>query len=172
MKSSFLVLVLLCCTATSPQFHLQASRALDSKAFDVIHYDAQLEPDIAARTLKGSVLIRLVSGADNLDSIAFNCGELTIDSVRENGVLQKFATQDNRLNIVLSQPAKALETREFEIVYHGAPRRGIRFFPDQMQVYTIFSTSQWRTRRSHTDGNRRHPFRLIFLVSQLDIFVP
>ena len=50
---------------------------------------------------------------------------------------------DRHLEVSLSRPAKANEKREIEIEYHGTPRRGIRFFPERTQVYTVFSTSQW-----------------------------
>jgi hypothetical protein len=49
--------------------------------FDVIHYDTQLEPDIAQKTITGTVLIRLRANTDNLASITLDCGELLIDVV-------------------------------------------------------------------------------------------
>src|SRR5207247_11097386 len=58
-------------------------------------------------------------------------------------ISQQFSTRERRCNIALSRPAQLGETREIEIAYHGEPRRGIRFFPDQAQVYTVFATSQW-----------------------------
>src|SRR5262249_11119727 len=69
--------------------------------------------------------------------------ELVIDAVRENGAAQKFERKGERLNVLLSRPAKVHETRSIEIAYHGSPSRGIRFFPEREQVYTVFSTSQW-----------------------------
>ncbi len=98
---------------------------------DVLHYDATIEPDIAAKTIKGTVIIKS-------DQIEFDCGNLTIDSVRVAGVPVKFAVKDRRLKIELTN-----QFREVHIEYHGAPGRGIRFFPDRNQVHTIFSTSQW-----------------------------
>jgi len=112
-------------------------------AFDILHYDAQVEPDIANKSIAGKVLIQLVSTVTQLKAIDLDCGELTIDSVTENGAPQKFARNGERLHILLSRPATAKEKREIEIGYHGTPRRGIRFFPDREQVYTVFSTSQW-----------------------------
>ena len=111
--------------------------------FDVLHYDAQVEPDIANKSITGKVLIQLVSTVTQLKAIDLDCGELTIDSVRESGAPQKFVRNGQRLHILLLRPAKAQEKREIEIEYHGTPRRGIRFFPDREQVYTVFSTSQW-----------------------------
>lgn len=111
--------------------------------FDVLHYDAQVEPDIINKTVTGKVLIRLISRVDNLATIEFDCGDLIIDAVRENREAQKFLRSDRHLKVSLSRPAKADEKREIEVEYHGTPRRGIRFFPERAQVYTVFSTSQW-----------------------------
>jgi len=115
-------------------FLFGAARAAD---LDVIHYDATIEPDIAAKAIKGKVVIRFVAEADEVE---FDCGELVIDSVRMNGVPLKFSIKDRRLKIAIPKSGKQ---REIEIEYHGTPRRGIRFFPDRNQVHTIFSTSQW-----------------------------
>ena len=114
------LLILLCC---------------GSAFADVLHYDATIEPDIAAKTVKGSVIIKFVYGRNEIE---FDCGELVIDSVRVAGVPVKFVVKDRRLKIELPNQA-----REVHIEYHGTPRWGIRFFPDRNQVHTIFSTSQW-----------------------------
>jgi aminopeptidase N len=114
---------------------LLASQAAQAAVLDVMHYDATLEPDIAAKSVKGTVRIRFVTDAPEAE---FNCGDLTIDSVRFKGALLKFSVLDHRLRISL--PLKA---REIEIDFHGTPKYGIQFFPDPQQVYTVFSTSQW-----------------------------
>jgi aminopeptidase N len=111
--------------------------------FDVIGYHAEVEPDIARKTIKGQELIRFRAIAAALDVIELDCGELIIDAVRETQAPLKFVTQDHRLRISLRRPAKQNEIRQIQIDFHGAPRRGIRFFPEQSQVYTVFSTSQW-----------------------------
>lgn len=104
---------------------------------DVIHYSVTVQPDIEKKSVNGSVLIR-VRTTSNV--VVFDCGELTVDSVKENGAPVQFSVQDHKLRVSLY--AKK-EERELEVRYHGAPRYGIRFFPDRQQVYTIFSTSQW-----------------------------
>ena len=104
---------------------------------DVIHYSATLEPDIANKSVKGSVIIR-VRATSNV--VEFNCGDLAIDSVIENGKPLQFSVVDRKLKVSLSGGKRE---REIEIRYHGSPRFGIRFFPDRQQVYTVFSTSQW-----------------------------
>jgi len=111
--------------------------------FDVIHYEAEIEPDIANKSIKGKERIRFLAGKDNLAAIDLDCGELTIDTVFEQGSALRFVVKDRRLLISLARPAKSKEKREIELNYHGAPKRGIRFFPEQQQVYTVFSTSQW-----------------------------
>jgi aminopeptidase N len=104
---------------------------------DVLDYSVTLEPDIAAKSVKGSVLI-LVSTRST--TVEFDCGALTIDAVRQNGKPLQFSVANRRLSVSL--PADKDE-REIEIEFHGTPKFGIRFFPDRQQVYTIFSTSQW-----------------------------
>ena len=105
---------------------------------DVIHYTATLEPDIAGKSVKGTVRIRFSTASQQAE---FNCGDLAIDSVRLAGTALKFSTHDHRLIVTL--PSKTKRTHEIDIDFHGTPRYGIRFFPDRQQVYTVFSTSQW-----------------------------
>lgn len=111
--------------------------------FDVIHYDAQVELDMAKKTVTGKVLIRLVAHTNNQAEIELDCGDLTIDAVRESGEVQKLARNGPRLSVLLTRPAQANEMRQIEVNYHGAPRRGLHFFPKRDQIYTVFSTSQW-----------------------------
>jgi len=104
-------------------------------ATDVLHYSLTLEPDIANKSVKGSVLIRVLTDSHE---VVFDCGELIVDSVQENGTAVPFSVNDHKLKVSVRGSKTDVEIR-----YHGAPRRGIRFFPDRQQVYTIFSTSQW-----------------------------
>lgn len=104
---------------------------------DVLHYAVTLEPDISAKSVKGSVLIRVSTTSTAAD---FDCGELTIDAVSEDKAPLKFSVSNRKLHVSLP-PGKRI--REIHIDFHGTPKRGIRFFPDRQQVYTVFSTSQW-----------------------------
>jgi aminopeptidase N len=103
----------------------------------------RLEPDIANKSVKGTVLIRFLIKSNNLTHVEFDCGDLTIDKVRLRGTTLQFAVNNRRLKISLPDGLRANVTHEIEVDYHGTPRRGIRFFPDREQVYTIFSTSHW-----------------------------
>src|ERR1043166_5066660 len=111
--------------------------------FDLTHYELLLEPDIDRKSITGTESIRLVSRTAGLGGVTLDCGELVIDSVKEQGLALKFVRRERQLIISLARAAKRDETRQVEIEYHGLPRRGIRFFPDRRQVYTVFSTSQW-----------------------------
>src|ERR1043165_5338151 len=106
-------------------------------ATDVLHYSVTLEPDIAAKSVKGSVLIRV---STTLTTAEFDCGELTIDAVREARAPLRFSVANHRLGVTLPAGKRG---QAIEIVFRGPPKCGIRFFPDRQQVYTIFSTSQW-----------------------------
>src|ERR1700752_4446329 len=104
---------------------------------DVLRYSATVEPDIANKSVRGSVVIRVVTTSN---VVVLDCGDLTIDSVTEKGTPLQFSVNDHKLRVSLGERKGE---REIEVRYHGAPRRGIRFFPDRQQVHTIFSTSQW-----------------------------
>jgi aminopeptidase N len=118
----------------------QIAVSAQSRTFDVIHYDAQVEPDIAAKSVRGRVTV-LFSTAQVTTEIELDSGFLTIDSVREANEALKFSTANKHLTISL--PASSKAKREIVVDYHGTPRWGINFFPDRNQIYSVFSTSQW-----------------------------
>jgi aminopeptidase N len=121
-----LLLVLCLCAG-----HASAARP------DVLHYTATIVPDIANKSIKGSVEIRFVYAGPLVE---FDCGNLTIDSVTFAGTPLKFSVKERRLRIEI---ADRQQQQQIEIQYHGTPKYGVRFFPERNQVYTIFSTSQW-----------------------------
>jgi aminopeptidase N len=113
------------------------------RAFDVIHYDATVEPNIAEKSVKGNVAISLVLGPDPSGVVDLDIGALTVDSVNEGGQSLDFTQAERRLHVTLKSPARAGDRRRLQIEYHGAPRFGLQFVPEKSQAYTIFSTSQW-----------------------------
>src|ERR1043165_5446846 len=94
-------------------------------AQDVLHYTATLEPDIAAKSVKGSVRIRFSTDAQQAE---FNCGDLTIDAVRLKNVPLKFSVHNHRLTVSL--PSRTTHPQELDIDFHGTPKYGMRFLPD------------------------------------------
>jgi aminopeptidase N len=141
---------------------LMARAQATSTPFTITHYDVLIEPDIANKSIKGTVLIRLESRTANATSVELDCGDLTVDSVREGKQTLRHSQADHRLRVFFSRPAKLSQVRRIEIVYHGTPRRGIRFFPERMQVYTVFSTSQWMI--CDDDPDHRATLRLRLVV--------
>src|SRR5215213_316070 len=128
--------------------HAQAQRggltpSTKAAPFDVLHYDARVEPDVVNKTVKGRVSIRLVAREGGLGALEFDCGDLSIDAVRVGARAERFERLERVVKVFLSRPARAGEVREVEFEYHGAPRRGIRFYPERELVYTVFTTSQW-----------------------------
>ena len=138
-----LLLLLLLCPASLAQTRGGLTPTTTPAPFDVLHYDARVEPDVINKTVNGRVSIRLVAREDGLGALEFDCGELSIDAVRAGAKAERFERLERVVKVFLSRPARAGETREVEFEYHGAPRRGIRFYPERELVYTVFTTSQW-----------------------------
>jgi aminopeptidase N len=113
------------------------------RAFRVEHYRVRIEPDIAARTVAGRVVLDVVVGEGAQENIELDSGDLAIDAVTERGSPVVFAAHDRRLTVEWLRPASPNQKRQIEITYHGSPRSGVQFAPDRSQVYTIFTTSQW-----------------------------
>lgn len=120
------------------------ARAEEATAL-VRHYEVQLAPDIAARSLSGRVALTLAAG--RAGALHLDAGEgLQIDSVAEAGEPLRFSRGKGTLTVELAAPAAGaagIGERIVEIRYHGRPAAGMRFLPTQQQVYTAFSTSQW-----------------------------
>lgn len=110
---------------------------------DVIRYEAQIEPDFTGKSVAGKVSISLVVLQNDLSEVEFDCGNLTIDAVRENKAQLLFKSVGKRVKITLLRAAQTNEKHKIEIQYHGTPQFGIKFFPERRQIYTEFSTSQW-----------------------------
>jgi len=153
-------LTTLCLLVLHADHKTKASHTVNTAPIDVLHYNITIEPDISSKTLKGSVTIRFVSNVDNLTSVEFDCGELEIDRVKQAGVAREFVVKDHLLKVSLP-PMKTRQVAEVDITYHGAPKRGIRFFPESSQVYTIFSTSQWTVCIDAPDDKATLRFTLI-----------
>lgn len=105
---------------------------------DVQHYSVTLEPDIAGKAIKGTVVIKFLIESNNPTHAEFDCGDLTIDSVRLEGAPAQFAVTDHRLKVSLPSGLKAKALREIEVNFHGTPRYGIRFFPDRDRSTRFF----------------------------------
>ena len=130
------------------------------RPYDVEHYGVLIKPDLAAKRIEGEVTIQLRSLADKLDTVVLDSGELMIDEVFEEKSVLRHSASEKTLSISLGKPAAKGDVRSIRIKYHGAPTRGIRFFPDE--VYTAFSTSEWMV--CNDDPADRATFSLRLIV--------
>ena len=135
-KNKLFYIVIGCCLAT---FGLMAQRSINRSGLDVINYHVLLEPNISEGSITGNVEVRFIV-KNNRKEIAFDCGNLIIDTVIGKEV-EGFRQENRVLAINLSKEEKP----EYfvEIKFHGNPKRGINFYPDINQVYTVFHTSGW-----------------------------
>jgi aminopeptidase N len=128
----------------SPQaVHAENSAAQPMRSFDVLHYEARLDPDLSEKKLRGRVLISLVTSVAGLSDIGFDAGDLKIDAVRERGKPLSFEKIGEQLLVRLPAQPNAGAKHDVEIYYHGSPSFGLEFHPERSELYTIFSTSQW-----------------------------
>ena len=105
-----LPLLLLLCPASFAQARGGLTPTVTPAPFDVLHYDARVEPDVVNKTVKGRVSIRLVARADNLGALEFDCGDLVIDAVRVGTKAERFERLERVVKVFLSRPARAGET--------------------------------------------------------------
>ncbi len=123
-------------------FAVALAAGLALAPFDVRHYTVRLEPDLATQTVRGEERIDLALLANGRE-VAFDAGALEIDRIRLHGRDLQFRRDGKRLIVDLGTEQTPRKRLALEIRYHGAPKFGLEFHPEQRQVYTIFSTSQW-----------------------------
>jgi aminopeptidase N len=138
-------------------------------SFVVTHYDALLEPDIVHKSITGRLLITIKARSGNAKVLDLDCGDLTVENVREGNEALKFSQADHRLTVFLPRSAKRNQFRQIQIRYHGTPRRGIRFFPERSQVYTVFSTSHWMVCIDDPDQRATLHLRLMVPADQTTV---
>ena len=106
-KTRFVRYLFALCLAAFIAFQAQANYS--AAQLDVVYYDVTIEPDIAAKTIKGTVAIAFVSQADQVE---FDCGELVIDSVRRGRRPLKFSVANRRLKNPTRIRFKRTSTRD------------------------------------------------------------
>lgn len=136
--AALLPLLLTACAATTPRF-----AASTDAAFDLLHYDARIEPDLATRTLRGDVTLRIRALQAELHAVTLDSDGLVIDAALQ-GVTPLTTTSTTRqLTLTLPRRIRRGDTVDVTVRYHAEPKFGLQFFPERSQIYTIFSTSQW-----------------------------
>jgi aminopeptidase N len=113
----------------------------ESAGFDVLNYDAEIEPNMASQTIKGTVSIRFTSRVDSLSEITLDAQELQVEEVSENGSALQFEAKEGRILIRLPRAMRPGETGVLKIRYQGKPTRGLKFYPDHL--YAAYNTPRW-----------------------------
>jgi aminopeptidase N len=127
------------------------------RRFHVSHYDVQLHPHLATKTITGTTVMTL-SLDDGERNVVVNRGSLQIDAVREGPEPRPFEVAGTMLRVSLEPGRPA--ARELTIDYHGAPSSGLVFVPERDQIYTLFSTSQWMPAIDEPDARATLRLRL------------
>lgn len=120
-------------------FIIDAKAGIKENQLDVISYHLIIEPNINEESVNGSVTINFQVNR-YIDSVVFNSGKLVIDAVKGNNV-ESYKKINNNLIIYLSK-TKDIKN-EIVIDYHGHPKMGLVFDPEQGQTYTVYFTSKW-----------------------------
>jgi aminopeptidase N len=108
---------------------------------DVLHYDAEIEPNMAEQTIAGAVSIQFRSLANNLSEITLDAQELQVEEVSEKGSALKFEAKEGHVLIRLARRMSAGDVRVLKIRYRGKPARGLKFFADHL--YAAYNTPRW-----------------------------
>jgi aminopeptidase N len=112
-----------------------------STSIDVLHYDAELAPDMTERAVAGTVWIRFAARADNLSEVVFDAQELQVEEVSANGAALSFRTKEGQLVISLARPMRAGEVSSLKVRYRAKPTRGLKFYEDHL--YAAYNTPRW-----------------------------
>jgi aminopeptidase N len=115
--------------------------AIAGAAMDVRQYVARIEPEIASKSIRGTVAITISVDPGGERTVVFDSGDLVVDSASEDGRPLVVTRLDRQVAIGL--PSRPAASRRIELAYHGLPRSGLQFHPERNQVYTSFSTGQW-----------------------------
>lgn len=114
-----------------------------SADFEVEHYDIQIEPDFAGRSITGRATLRFITQTAGATELTLDAGALLIDSVQVNRSAVPFERVKQKLILRPSEMPAAGQVHELVVTYHGTPTEGLRFSDAGAQVSTAFSTSQW-----------------------------
>ena len=123
---------------------------LEASPIDVLHYQAQIEPDIVKRTITGKVVIEF-RALENTQAISFDCGRLQIQQLEIPGKTSSFIIKNGKVQIRLDEALVSASTYQVKITYSGQPRGGVLFNPEIPSMSTIFSTNQWMVCKTAID---------------------
>lgn len=116
--------------------------ARERPPLDILHYKARITPDLDQKALSGKVDIQFKVNTADRQTLNLSCGNLLVERVTFQNEALTYQQAEGRLAISLPATMRKGKHR-ISISYRGTPRRGILFFPEARQLYTVFSTDQW-----------------------------
>ena len=111
------------------------------RSYDVEHYEVKIEPDLAARRLKGEVTIQLHSIVDGLDALELDAGSLQVSAAVEEFASLRFERRGELLVVHPDKPIRLGEVRKITVRYEAQSAPGLSVFDNQ--VWAGYFTSHW-----------------------------
>ena len=116
---------------------------LPAASFDVVGYTATVELDIEKKTIEATETSALSAVVDRLSEVVFDCGDLSVNSVKDRSQPLQFEQREPRLYVRLNEALRRGHRQQLAIAYRGAPRRGLLFDTTAPRAVTVFATSEW-----------------------------
>ena len=117
----------------------------------VLHYELDLTPDLQAKSVRGTEIIRLRAISD-ISSVVFSGNSLTIDSASFNGRTVPVSTAQHNVSIDLPEPLPRGKEGTLRIVYHGIPKQGVTWAPTS--AVTSYAACDWMICSEDTPGDK------------------
>src|SRR5438552_4297422 len=98
-----------------------APQSYREKDYRALHYEAEIAPDVATGSLRGSVSIRIVGAVASLPAVVLDADELVIEKAVERGRPLAVDIAPGLASVRLARPARRGEQRTIRIWYHAQP---------------------------------------------------
>ena len=108
---------------------------------DVLHQHVELEPDFAAKSVRGRTRLTFRSMEPGLLALSFTDNALTLERVTVDGRTVAVERGGGRMTVRLAAPLRRGRRATLEAVYSGRPARGLTFF--EGGAYTAYNTCDW-----------------------------
>ncbi|GAB5408279.1 MAG: hypothetical protein BalsKO_06440 [Balneolaceae bacterium] len=106
---------------------------------DILHYSADLHPDISTKKITGTVEITYLLTGDQHE-FYLDKGELEIINITGSNI-KGFELVGNQLLIKLT--TSSIDTNNVIIDYKGSPSKGLFFDRENNHAYTVYFTDHW-----------------------------
>jgi aminopeptidase N len=101
-------------------FYPEAVRAESTHSYDVLHYLIDLDLPMTSRYLEGAVTISARSNENNLTMVDLHLLDLSVDSVKVDGVSASYNHNGETLLVTLPQPAGMGDSFDILVGYSGS----------------------------------------------------